>query len=116
VQSPARKRPFEWLAELPTTQLRICVTLSVIVATAIRYLIVPDPPSELGAWLGFLAGLAGIDTATVIGKRFTSDPAVITAEASARQDPPPTTNVDASGAIEVIPQPGAQQFAVDSSP
>lgn len=110
----ATKR-FEWLAELPTTQLRILVTLSIVVATAVRYLAIPDPPTELGAWLGFLAGLAGIDTATVIGKRFTTDPAVITAEAAARQDPPPAVSADAGG-IDVIPQPGAVQGPIDSSP
>lgn len=79
----AKRKRFEALAELPTTPLRILVTLSVIVATAVRYLFLPDPPSELGAWLGFLGALAGIDTATVIGKRYTTDPAVIAAETSA---------------------------------
>ena len=97
----AKRKPFTWLAELPTTQLRICVTLLVVAATAVRYLFLANPPAEMGAWLTFVAGLASIDTATVVGKRWTSDPDVIAAEAAAQQ--PATPAVVAAPAGEWTP-------------
>lgn len=105
--APARK-PFAWLSDLPTTQLRICLSLLVIAATAVRYLLGAAALDNFGAWLTFLAALAGIDTLTVVGKRFTADPAVIAAEAAARQDPAPSMLVQ-DGNVQVIPQPGATQ-------
>jgi len=98
----------DWLRDLPTTQLRVCFSLLIILATTVRYLVVNEPLDSLGIWLTFLAALAGIDSLTVVGKRFTSDPAVIAAEAAARQTPPPDLSVQ-DGNVDVHPQAGAVQ-------
>jgi hypothetical protein len=58
-----------WLAELPTTNTRIVVSLACVVATAWRVLWrewVPDPN-----WLLFLAGMAGLDVLQHVAKRST---------------------------------------------
>ena len=93
---PNKNRALDWLVRLPTTQLTVCVTLSAIVATTVRYLFVRTPLQDFGQWLTFLAGLATIGGATVVGKRYTTDPAVITAEAAARQTPAPDVTAPAA--------------------
>lgn len=70
-----------WLAGLPTTQLRVVVTLAVFVGTAIRYWWSGEAPD--GDWLLFLAGMAGVDALTVIGKRAATKPDAIRAEGEA---------------------------------
>mgnify|MGYP003295145553 CR=1 FL=1 len=58
------QRLFNWLAMLPTTNARIAVTLTLVVATAVRYLGWGVPQGfEQGWkwWLVFLAGMSGID-------------------------------------------------------
>ncbi len=106
-KSSAPRKPFAWLEDFPTTAATCIVALSIILATAIRYLFMAPALPDLGAWLAFLGSLVTIVGGTVVGKRFSADPAVITAEAAARQTPPPDTFVDSAGGIEVTPQPGA---------
>ena len=81
-----------WLGSVPTTPLRICVTLVCVLATCAVYLVLAathvreaaaaggvttkmllDTPSwePSGNWLMFLAGMAGIDTLQFLGKRKT---------------------------------------------
>lgn len=64
-----------FLAEFPSTNGRIVMTLVVVLATAVRYLCA-GPPSEesWGEWLLFLAGMAGVDAAQFYAKRKTFDP------------------------------------------
>ena len=80
---------FRWLGELPPTQLRICLTLIVVVATAVRYLYWGgDGLPDFSAWLTFLTAWAVVDGSVLVGKRMTSDPEVIAAETAARQVEP----------------------------
>lgn len=60
----------EWLGRVPTTNLRICVTLFVVLATTARYLAsgVWHPSTE---WLAFLVAMAGVDTLAFVAKRKT---------------------------------------------
>ena len=61
----------DWLGKVPTTQARIVVTLILVLATAVRYLVWGAPSHMTGAtvlgidgwnsWLVFLAAMAGID-------------------------------------------------------
>jgi hypothetical protein len=69
----------KWLDELPTTNVRIGVTLILTVATAVRYLGWGVPVRMTaniavldgwGYWLVFLAAMAGLDVAQYLGKRF----------------------------------------------
>lgn len=57
------------LSELPTTNIKVVVSLSLSILTAIRYMIGGWEPSS--EWLLFLAGLASLDTAQHAIKRFT---------------------------------------------
>lgn len=100
-------RALEFLNAFPTTAATCVVVLAIIVATSVRYLFMQPALADFGGWLTFLGSALTIIGGTVVGKRWTSDPAVITAEAAARQDPPPDTFVDPAGGIDVRPQPGA---------
>jgi len=95
---------FAWLDGFPTTAATCVIVLAVILLTALRYLFVGPPLPDLGAWLAFLGSLVTIVGGTTIGKRFATDPAVITAEAAATQSPSPNVS---GPEITVIPQPGA---------
>jgi len=55
-------------AELPTTNIRILVTLGMFIATGAKYLITSnwEPSNE---WLIFLCVMAGVDAVQHIGKR-----------------------------------------------
>jgi hypothetical protein len=64
----------KWLADLPSTNARIVVSLLLIVATAVRFLVWGPSSAEWTSWLVFLGTLAGIDTAYFIGKRVTYRP------------------------------------------
>jgi hypothetical protein len=98
-------RLLEYLGKLPTTQLRIAVTLLLTVFTAARYLIggVPTVVAASGAvttdgwgyWLLFLAGMSGLDVAQYVGKRF-SDSGYAAAK-NAAPPPPPVTVTTTSG-------------------
>jgi hypothetical protein len=106
-----RRKPFAWLADFPTTAATSLVVLVIIIATSIRYLFMTPALADLGAWLTFCGSLTTIVGATVVGKRYTSDPAVIAAENAGRQDPPPAmlvTDIEGSS-VEVVPQSGASQ-------
>ena len=60
----------DWLAKIPSTNLRIVLTIALIAATGVATLIRwSDPPV---AWLGFLALSAGLDVAQFHSKRLTS--------------------------------------------
>lgn len=63
----------EWLGRVPTTNLRICVTLVVILATAARYLSSATWVPNL-EWEAFLVALAGVDSLTFVAKRKTQHP------------------------------------------
>ena len=61
-----------WIATLPSTNLRIFVTILLIVATCVKVLWTwTAPPLE---WLGFLALSAGLDVAQFGVKRSTFQP------------------------------------------
>jgi len=60
----------EWLGQVPTTNLRICVTLVVFLGTAVRYLTSQTWAPSL-EWVGFLVAMSGVDSLTFIGKRKT---------------------------------------------
>ena len=69
----------EFLAKLPSTNFRIVVTMTIVQATAARYLLSGvwglgdwTPSWE---WLSFLALMAGIDAAQFWAKRETYTPA-----------------------------------------
>lgn len=108
------RKPFEWLEGFPTTAATCLVVLAVIIATSVRYLFMQPALPDFGGWLAFLGTLVGIVGGTVVGKRFSSDAAVITAEAAARQDPPPDVSVT-DRSIDVTPQPGASQLPPDTT-
>ena len=61
----------ERLATLPTTNVRIFVTLVVFLATAFRYLTARDGWTPSLEWAGLLVGMAGIDVAQFHSKRRT---------------------------------------------
>lgn len=60
---------FRLLNNVSTTNLRIYVTLLIIIGTAIDYWVFGDKPAN--EWLMFLAALSGIDTAQFHSKRKT---------------------------------------------
>lgn len=61
----------EWIGKIPTTNLRILVTLLLITGTAFRYW--ANGGWEPGVeWLAFLAAMSGMDVAQHYGKRLTS--------------------------------------------
>ena len=64
------QRLFSTIGSLPTTQLRILLTMVVVLGTAVQYL-VSDQWEPSGEWLMFLASMMGIDTLHFIGKRAT---------------------------------------------
>lgn len=61
---------WKWLAELPTTNARIGVTLALFVWTGARVNIANwEPPDN---WLYLLAVMAGIDAVQFAAKRFST--------------------------------------------
>lgn len=60
----------EWLGRVPTTNLRVCVTLVVVLVTTGRYVSSGSwtPSVE---WLAFLVALSGVDSLTFVAKRKT---------------------------------------------
>jgi len=78
----------ERLATMPTTNVRIFVTLVVFLATAFRYLTARDGWTPSLEWAGLLVGMAGIDVAQFHSKRRTEyrDAPV------SPQDPPETSD------------------------
>lgn len=63
----------EWLGRVPTTNLRICVTLLVFLATAARYLSSATWSPSL-EWVGFITAMSGLDGLTFVAKRKTQHP------------------------------------------
>lgn len=107
-----RPKPFQWLEDFPTTAATCLVALSIVIATAVRYLAFKAALEDFGAWLTFLGSLVGITGATVVGKRFSTNPEVIAMENAGRQDPPPDvaiTEIEGDRTVDVTPQPGATQ-------
>jgi hypothetical protein len=83
----------KWLAEMPSTNARIAVTLLVVVATAATYLMTGRGAD--GEWLAFLAVMSGIDAAQYVGKRTTylpTPPAPSTPAPPDREDATATTD------------------------
>jgi hypothetical protein len=65
-------RVYLWVNKLPTTNLRILITLGCVVATAVVYLRNGAPKGDgWGEWLLFLATLCGIDVTQFNIKRKT---------------------------------------------
>jgi hypothetical protein len=58
------------LRDLPTTELRIVVTLAVYVMTAIAYFFLSFQPSW--DWLAFIGLMSGLDIIQHIGRRVTA--------------------------------------------
>jgi hypothetical protein len=61
------------LARLPSTNVRIAVSLAVVVATAARYLTARDGWEPSLEWLGFLAASLGLDVVQFGVKRRTQN-------------------------------------------
>lgn len=59
----------KWIAELPTTNVRIVVTILITIATAAVYLFTGRASD--GQWLAFLAVMSGLDAAQYLSKRAT---------------------------------------------
>lgn len=104
-----------WLNAINSTNLRILVTLGVVIATAARYLVwgVPARMSGnipvidgWGYWLVFLGGMAGLDVAQYVGKRFSDSgyaAAKNTPAAPVTVTTPAPVSIDASAApVRVI--------------
>lgn len=71
-------RLWDLWGRLPTTQVRISVTLGAVVATTVRYVLsVTWTPSY--EWLGFLVLMSGVDAAQWLAKR-TTDHAYVAAK------------------------------------
>lgn len=84
----------KYVETMPSTNLRIAVTLSLIIGTAVRYLVwgIPGKPDGNGweAWLIFLGSLAGIDVGQFVGKRLSAKPEMFAAGLSRESvDPAP---------------------------
>ena len=62
----------ERLATLPSTNVRIFVTLVVFLATALRYLSASDGWTPSLEWCGLIIGLSGMDAAQFFAKRRTN--------------------------------------------
>lgn len=60
------------IADLPITNIRIIITLLIVIATAAVHL--TSGRDTDGNWLMFLAAMAGIDAIQHIGKRATTKP------------------------------------------
>ncbi|GIW89947.1 MAG: hypothetical protein KatS3mg109_1978 [Pirellulaceae bacterium] len=59
----------QWLAQLPTTNTRILVSLVLALATGARVVATGwEPPLS---WLGFLLAMMGLDVAQFTAKRLT---------------------------------------------
>jgi hypothetical protein len=70
-----RKAVLDYVATMPTTNVRIVVTIGLIILTGIRYLVAGPPPGEVfEEWLMFLGVLAGIDVGHFGIKRVTTKP------------------------------------------
>lgn len=101
----------KWLAELPSTNGRIAVTLFIALATTARYLASGLPPGPVPAWepswewLIFIAAMAGLDVAQFAFKRNTYAPS----------PPAPPDIEDAAAKREVVPL-RSQTVVVDASP
>ena len=62
----------DWLGKVPTTNLRIVVTLALCIATGVRVIGLGwNPPLE---WLGALSLWLGLDVAQFYSKRITHQP------------------------------------------
>jgi len=61
---------WRWLDTLPTTQVRLAVSLLMSVATCVRYLASSDWKPDV-QWLVFLATALGLDAAHFYAKRAT---------------------------------------------
>jgi hypothetical protein len=59
----------EWLAKLPTTNLRILASIAAMIATTAKVIATGWMPAS--EWLWFLCGWAGIDVAQFATKRVT---------------------------------------------
>ena len=81
--------------KLPTTPVRITVTLCCVIATTVRYILSHEHVLPNGTvesfwqpsleWLGFLVAMSGLDAAQYVGKRATDASYV-----AAKQGTPPT--------------------------
>lgn len=58
-----------WLADLPTTNARIGMTLFIFLGTAVKYWITDKAPDT--QWLIFIAAMAGVDALQYGAKRAT---------------------------------------------
>lgn len=85
----------DWIGRVPTTQIRVLITCGAIIVTTARYVL--EPSQCLGGqctpgwepsieWLGFLATMAGIDTAHFLGKRKTSAEYMAASGGAAKED------------------------------
>lgn len=67
---------WRWIAAMPSTNVRISVSLILSFGTGMRVIWAGWAPP--GEWLMFLAGMAAIDTGQFIGKRVTQTKPAVT--------------------------------------
>jgi hypothetical protein len=78
----------EWLAKVPTTNLRICATILCVLATAGRVVVSAAWTPSL-EWLAFLAAMAGLDSMHFMGKRMTQSEYVAAKQGNGHATPGP---------------------------
>jgi len=69
-----------WVADMPSTNVRIAMTIVLIFGTGCKVIATGWTPSL--EWLGFLLAMAGVDTAQFWAKRATYKPLEAPAEAA----------------------------------
>jgi hypothetical protein len=96
-------RLWKWLADMPTTAVRITVTLGIVIATAVKYLIKGIPGDGWGEWLTFLVVMSGLDAAQFAAKRMTFQPS-----------PPASVDVEDAKAGSVAPNAPEGSVAIST--
>ena len=93
----------ERLATLPTTNVRIFVTLAVFIATAGRYLTARDGWTPSLEWVGLLLCMSGMDVAQFYSKRRTSSEYLAAQNGNGNATVPPENAPENGNATESDP-------------
>jgi hypothetical protein len=108
-----------WLADFPTTSLRIVVTVGCVIGTSFVAFYcfvraIPLDESNFDSWLMFLAVMAGIDTAHWAVKRTTAwKPETTTQVTTTTAATPVSTTTTTTAATTVAKAPTAAPVADD---
>lgn len=80
-----------YVETMPSTNVRIALTLLLVAATGARYLGAGVPSGNgWGEWLAFLAAMGGIDVLQFASKRMTAKPEMFAAALTKESTEPPT--------------------------